>query len=346
MPMSVETALNQAVKHHLAGRYDLARDLYEQVISVNPDSARAHMNLGALQLLHGEFDAGWREFRWRRRGQANQLPLWDGSPLNGEGLLVRGEQGAGDNIQFIRYLPFTARMGGPVGFLTLPGMKRLLSSMKGDWRVLEPGDQASGLHAEIPVMDLPALAGTRVETVPAPVPYLHAEPALVEFWRGRLAPGGGRRIGLTWQGNPDNPRDQQRSVPLRRFAPLMEALDTRWFGLQVGPGEDQAAGFNAPGEFDHLGPELGAHSGKFVDDAAVIAHLDLVITVDTAIAHLAGAMGKPVWIVLPREADWRWLLARSDSPWYPTARLFRQSVSGDWDGPLAEMAEALATLAG
>ena len=341
MQISPETALEQATEHHLSGRYELARDLYEYVIDVNPDSARAHMNLGMLLLLHGDFEAGWREFSWRRHGQPGQLAAWDGRPLTGEGVLIRGEQGAGDNIQFLRYVPVIKRAGGRPAVLTRPGMKRLIQSFDADLAVFEPGEQVSDLAFEVAVMDLPGLSKTTLSTIPAEVPYMSAEPGLMAEWGNRLGPPAGRRIGLCWQGNPDKPRDKLRSIPLTDFAPLIETPGTEWYGLQVGPGEEQVPGFRHIGKFTHLGGRLGASSDHFVDAAAAMTELDLVITVDTAIAHLAGALARPVWILLPHNPDWRWLLERDDSPWYPTARLFRQADAGDWSVPLAAIAAAL-----
>jgi len=335
--------MDAALADHLAGRYASARSLYTQVLGQEPDNTVAHMNLGTVLLTLGEFEPGWREFSWRRRLQSNQLPVWDGTQLDGRGILVRGEQGAGDNIQFMRYLPMVSAMGGQVSALTLPGMKRLFSSMSESATILEPGDHAGGLHVEIPIMDLPGVLGTTSESIPAPIPYLRAEPELAENWRLRLGPAKGLRVGLCWQGNSDMPRDELRSVPLNRFAPLMSVPGTEWFGLQVGSGEDQVPSFNAPGSFVHLGPRLRGGPDKFINDAAVMEQLDLVISVDTSVAHLAGAVGKSVWILLAREADWRWMLERQDTPWYPTARLFRQTVSGDWEAPLSEMTSALAT---
>jgi len=339
--MTLADALESASTHHLQGRYADAMALYEAVLEREPDNAQARMNLGMLLLLHGNFEDGWPAFKWRRHAQPNQLPLWDGSELNGKGVLIRGEQGAGDNIQFLRYLPFVAARGGRASVLTLPGMKRLLGSMDSGIEILEPGDQASDLHVEVPVMDLPGLAGTSIDSIPAPVPYLYAEPALQEAWEGRLGPAAGRRIGLCWQGNPEKPRDELRSIALNRFLPLFARPGIQWFGLQVGAGEDQVPELDGNADFTHLGPHLGAGPDKFIEAAAVIATLDLVITVDTAIAHLAGALGRPVWILLPKIPDWRWLLERQDSPWYPTARLFRQVTAGDWNAPLDAMADEL-----
>ncbi len=339
--LSLSDALDQALQHHLEGRYEDAMALYRAILDHDPENSQAHMNLGMVLLLLGQFEVGWPEFRWRRHGQTQQLAAWDGGALDGKGILVRGEQGAGDNIQFLRYLPEIIARGGRPAVLTLPGMKRLFSNLDGAPEILEPGDQASGLAVEVPLMDLPALFGATLHTIPAPIPYLKAEPALIDAWAARLGPTSKRRIGLCWQGNPEKPRDALRSVPLSRFEPLFGVPGTEWFGLQVGPGEDQVRDLTGVTNFTHLGTRLGAGPDKFVDAAAVISQLDLIISVDTAIAHLAGALGKPVWILLPKEPDWRWLLGRDDSPWYPTARLFRQSTSGDWEAPLSELGAQL-----
>jgi len=342
--LSLDEALALANDHHQAGRFADALAIYQAVLERAPDCAPAQINMGALLLLHGNFADGWPAFAWRRHGQQGQLAVWNGRPLDGRGILIRGEQGAGDNIQFLRYVADVESLGGRPVVLTLPGMKRLFAGLAGGAHIVEPGDQVSDLACEVPVMDLPGLLGTTAETIPAEVPYLSAEPALVAEWRERLGPARGPRIGLCWQGNPDKPRDHLRSIPLARFEALFGLAGSHWFGLQVGPGEDQAAAFADHQSFTHLGAALGESPDKFVDTAAVIANLDLVISVDTAIAHLAGAMAKPVWVLLPFVPDWRWMLERTDSPWYPTARLFRQPAPGDWDTPLGQLAAAMETM--
>ena len=341
--LSLANALELAHGHFMAARFGEASSLFQAIIEKYPDCAPAHVNLAAIMLMQGRFETGWAEFEWRRHGQPGQLKPWDGRDLNGEKVLVRGEQGAGDNIQFLRYASAIGGRGGEAVVLTLPGMKRLFGNLAGVAAVLEPGDQASGLSYEVPAMSLPGIFGTTVDSVPADIPYLQAEPNLTAEWASRLSDGQGLKVGLCWQGNPEKPRDNLRSMPLAAFRPLMDTPGTLWVSLQVGAGTEQAMAIELPDTFSQLGPGFDAGGDKFIDSAAVIANLDLVITVDTSIAHLAGAMGRPVWVLLAFVADWRWMLEREDSPWYPTDRLFRQTAPGDWDDVIERVRAALDT---
>ena len=216
-------------------------------------------------------------------------------------------------------------------------LHRLLAGCPGVAAVVTEKDPLPEFDVHAPLMSLPGLLGTTLATVPAEVPYLFADAPSIARWREQLGPIGGVRIGIAWQGNPDYKRDRFRSIPLLQFAPLAGIAGVRLLGLQKGPGRDQLAGVADRFAVTDLGPQLD----DFLDTAAVLSNLDLVITSDTSIAHLAGALGVPVWVALPAAPDWRWLLGREDSPWYPTMRLFRQATRGDWEGVFRRMAEAL-----
>jgi hypothetical protein len=268
-------------------------------------------------------------------------PPWDGSPLDGRTILVHAEQGLGDTMQFLRYVPLVRRRGGRVILVCQPPLMRLLSRVPGIERLVAWGEPLPEYDVQVPLMSLPGLFGTTLETVPAEVPYLDAEPALVEAWRHRLGSYAGFQVGIVWQGNPRFRFDRLRSIPLAQFAPLARVPGVHLLSLQKGPGRDQLAAL--PGSFPvtDLGHQLDETTGAFLDTAAVMKNLDLVITSDTVAAHLAGALGVPVWVALHDVPDWRWLLDREDSPWYPTMRLFRQTRPGQWEEVFERIAAAL-----
>ncbi len=216
-------------------------------------------------------------------------------------------------------------------------LHRLLACCPGVTAVVAPGDPLPEFDVHAPLMSLPGLFGTTLATIPAEVPYLFPEAGSIDRWREQLGPIGGLKIGIAWQGSPDHPRDRFRSIPLLQFAPLAGIAGVRLLSLQKGPGRDQLATVADRFAVTDLGPRLD----DFLVTAAVLSNLDLVITADTAVAHLAGALGVPVWVALPVAPDWRWLLAREDSPWYPTMRLFRQASWGDWEGVFRRMADEL-----
>jgi tetratricopeptide (TPR) repeat protein len=326
-------------------RPEEAAACYEMALRYEAGNASTHWNLALAWLMAGDFQRGWKEYewRWKRPGTpARQLPrpLWEGLSLEGRTILLWCEQGLGDAVQFARYAPLVQARGGRVVlecpdllrplFRTLAGVDELVTEEK--WVSL-----AFDCHA--PLMSLPGLFGTTLATVPADVPYLTAEPALVETWRGRLGALDGFKVGVAWQGNPHHKWDRWRSVPLPVFASLAEVSGVRLVSLQKGPGVEQLPAIKDRFDVTELGEEFV--KGSWGDTAAVMAALDLVVSVDTATAHLAGALGVPVWVPLPTLVDWRWLLGRDDSPWYPTMRLFRQKALGDWEPVFDRMAGAL-----
>jgi Tfp pilus assembly protein PilF len=310
----------------------------DQALRLRPDYAEAHRNRGMTLLLLGDWEQGWREYEWRRRcpeaRPPERLPLWDGAPLGGRTILLRAEQGMGDTLQFIRYAPIVQQRGGRVVVACPASLVRLLTAAPGIDRVLTAENEGIAVDVWIPLPSLPGIFGTTPTTVPGRVPYLFADPALVAEWRQQWASLQGFKIGIVWQGNPKHSGDRWRSVPLSAFAPITALGGIHLFSLQMGAGCEQIPSFAE--RFPLV--DLSGSLRDFMDTAAVLMNLDLVITVDTAVAHLAGALGVPVWLALPWPAEWRWLLEREETPWYPSMRLFRQTKRGDWESVFTRIA--------
>jgi hypothetical protein len=264
------------------------------------------------------------------------MPDWNGEPLAGKGIYLYIEQGFGDAIMFARYAPMVAARGGTVLFCVRPPLKELLTGLPGVI-VGVPGDQGPRCHYMCPLLSLPRIFKTRLDIIPGGVPYIHAVPERVEKWKPRIPRDGKLTVGLVWAGGRDYKADRVRTVGFERFAPLLGHPDVRYVSLHTELREEDAARMAAHPEIVHFGSEIV----DFADTAAIVSQLDLVISVDTAVAHLAGAMAKPLWLLLPFTPDWRWLLGRDDSPWYPTVRLFRQERNGDWPGVIARVRVAL-----
>ncbi|MGA3066101.1 MAG: tetratricopeptide repeat protein [Tepidisphaeraceae bacterium] len=321
-----------------------AIEAYETAIRLQPDLALAHWNLSWSLLLRGDFARGWREYEWRGEAKGSgrlrkfAQPQWKGEDLTAKTIVLHAEQGLGDTIQFIRYAPMVAERGGRVIFLGQKKLARLLRCVAGLDGVLTSGSPLPEFDYQCPLLSLPGVFGTDLDSIPRAIPYLTAEPELVEQWRAKIADGSQLQVGLVWAGSPTNKGDHKRSIALRKFAPLGEVAGIRFHSLQKG----SAASQTPPEGMNFVDHE--AEIKDFADTAALITNLDLVISVDTAAAHLAGALGKPVWMLVRFDPDWRWLLDRNDSPWYPTLRLFRQHQSGDWEEPIREIAQALAAL--
>lgn len=327
-----------------------AEACYDQALALDENLPRARFNLGVLRLRQGRWEAGWRGLEARDWYAALkrqlQCPLWRGEPLAGRPLLIGYEVGHGDMVQFSRYaVLLKARGAGAITLLCHPALKRLFATLAGVDTLLGfdeswPSPQPWALWT--PLMSLPYQCATRLDNIPASLPYLHAEPALVAHW-AEVLPAGRLRVGLVWKGNPKFENDADRSLPsLATLLPLAVVPGVVFASLQKGAGEDEAA--QPPAGLQVTA--LGARMRDFADAAAIIAGLDLVIAVDTAMAHLAGALGKPCWLMLPRyQTDWRWLEERSDSPWYPgVMRLFRQRTAGDWTPVVDAMVTALRAL--
>jgi hypothetical protein len=317
-----------------------AMRIYRMMLRRAPNDRALHYSLGQLLLLVGDFEAGLEEWEWRTQAQM-PLPRWRGAPLKGARIFVRGEQGFGDNFQFVRYAPMIAARGGTVVVGTRGGLRPLLSTVPGVSQVIESGEAIENIACQIPMMSLPYIFGTRLNTIPAQVPYIAADGDRVAAWQARFAARPGLRVGLVWSGNPDATYNARRSPGLAAVRPLMDCPGVTIYGLQMGAGRTDLQGAALPDSFTDLGPDLKS----FSDTAAAMMALDLVISSCTSPAHLAGALGRPVWIMLAMDSDWRWLRDREDSPWYPTARLFRQAKAGAWDLPVARMRGELERLA-
>jgi len=321
------------------GRVTAAIEACETAIRLQPDFSQAHWNLAIAALLGGDLSRGFAAYEWRTRHRLYQRdfvnlpgPVWDGGDPAGKTILVRSEQGYGDTIQCARYLPLIRDAGGLPVLLTKPAVKPLVRCMRGI-QIVENTDRLPSYDAWIDQMSLPHVFGTTLATIPEPGGYLQAEAARVGAWRRRLP--GGRKVGVVFAGNPLHRNDRRRSIPLELVSCLPDIPGITFVNLQHGPA---AAGLRLA--------DLSAQLPDFAETAALVENLDLVVTVDTSIAHLAGALGKPAWVLLPAAPDWRWLLERSDSPWYASLRLMRQERAGDWSSVLARVMRALPSVAG
>jgi hypothetical protein len=331
------------------GRFQEALGSYAAAVRDKPDYVEAHCNAGLVRLLLGEFEKGWEEYEWEWRQPrfsppAFLRPRWDGSPLPGRTIMLYAERGLGDAILFVRYARLLQERGARVVVACQRPLTRILARCPGIDQLIAQGDALPPYDLWAPLMGLPFHLGTRVDTIPATLPYLWADPVLVDQWRRVLEDLPGFKIGIAWQGNPHYSADGQRSFRLMEFAPLAEVPGVRLVSLQKGPGSEQLRTVDEHWPLTDLGCRLDETAGAFMDTAAVMMSLDLIVTSDTAIANLAGAMGLPAWVALPAVPDWRWLLDRDDCPWYPSTRLFRQDRPGDWPGVFRRIAEAVQEL--
>jgi tetratricopeptide (TPR) repeat protein len=344
-------ALNSlGVVLHRQAKLDEAMACYEQALRLQPDSALPHFNRALIWLLAGNFEQGWPEYEWRLKGpngpvRPSHPPRWDGSPLAGRTILLYAEQGLGDTLHFIRYASVLHEQGARVVVEAQKPLIRLLSGNPGIDQLVAQGTILPDCDVQASLLDVPGVLRTSLATIPAKIPYIHADTELIEDWHRELSGLPGFKIGIAWQGNPDHPLDQPRSVALKHFAPLARLEGVRLISLQKGPGAEQLAALTDPFPVTDLSARLDEKPGAFMDTAAVMKNLDLIVTSDTAIAHLAGALGVPVWVALSLVPDWRWLLHRDDSPWYPTMRLFRQTELGNWQEVFARLASAVQKLA-
>jgi tetratricopeptide (TPR) repeat protein len=326
------------------GQLDGSIAACRQAIALRPDYADAHFNLSLSLLANGCFQQGWEEYEWRWKCKDLSTPRnfaqpqWDGRPLEGRTILLYTEQGFGDALQFMRYLPLVAERGGRIIVECQAELQRILQTIAGKWQVVARGQPLPAFDLHCPLLSLPRVFGTNLANVPNIVPYLHADAEDASGWQHRLADYSPRvKVGLAWAGSPTHTNDRNRSIKLARLAPLGRAPGVRFFSLQKGAAAAEARTPPPGMELVDWTQDLKDFAGT----AALIANLDLVIAVDTAVVHLAGAMGKPVWTLLPYVPDWRWLMGREDSPWYPTMRFFRQPSRGEWAGVVQRVADAL-----
>jgi tetratricopeptide (TPR) repeat protein len=327
------------------GRVEESIASSRRVIELVPSGAQAHHNLSVALLLIGEFEEGWREYEWRweREGYRSmdfdfRRSRWTGDDLAGRTILLRAEQGLGNTLQFVRYLPMVAGRGGRILLEVQPELIGLLKQLPHVERWIACGEPAPHFDVQCPLMSLPRLFGTTLQNIPRQSPPLRADPDLTRAWGSRMKEeSGALKVGLVWAGNPTNRNDRNRSMPPKDLCPLARIPGVRFYGLRKHPASEEPT--TPPPELRLI--DWAADIKDFADTAALVANLDLVISVDTSVAHLAGAMGKPVWVMLAFAPDWRWMRHRDDTPWYPTMRLFRQPGIGDWQGVIEQVAKAL-----
>ncbi len=324
------------------GRFDEAIRACNNAIQRKPDLPAAHLNLASAELVLGNLERGWTEYEWRMRcpdalpPRRISLPAWDGTRIDGKTILLYSEQGFGDAIHFIRYMPMVAALGGRVVLECPAALLPLFRGSPGVERTVATGAALPGCDLQCALPSLPGMFKTTLGSIPAAKPYLAADAKTAESWRKRIAPSGDvLQVGLAWAGRAENRNDRNRSIRLEKFSPLANVTGVRFHSLQT----------NRPANAPFALSDWSDLLKDFAQTAGLIENLDLVISVDTAVAHLAGAMGKRVWLLLPFPPDWRWMLNRIDSPWYPTMRLFRQKDAGDWDAVIRRVAEELAETA-
>ncbi len=351
-PDYAEAYINLGNVLQFQGKTDDAIAAYNHAIELNPTNAKAHINLAGAFLLSGNLVDGFTEYEWRTKVKppdkfsawCNDQPRWGGENFSGKRLLVYDEQGCGDTIQFCRYLPLVKARGGTVQFTTKQPLLRLFTDFPGIDGVIEHTEAAiagTEFDLAVPLMSLPHIFGSTLPTIPANIPYLTVEQHFITGWRSILnCSDSNLRVGLAWGGNPAHPWGHIRDCGLKAMSSLADIPGVTFYSLQIGEATNRTK-TTLPGM---KLIDLTDDFEDFADTAALIMNLDLVISVDTAVAHLAGALGKPVWTLLPAAGEWRWLLARNDSPWYPTMRLFRQSAPGDWNSVITAVARELRTL--
>ena len=338
-PANPEAYSNLGGVLDLQGRLKESMAAYDRALELGRDFPVALFNRSLLWLRKGDFVLGLPDYehRWhlnKRRDFGE--PQWYGQPLKGAKILLYPEQGLGDTVQFLRYVSMVQAVGGQVILEVQPQIRRLAEHLPDVAQIICVGETLPPFDWHCPLMSLPLAFSTTLNTIPARVPYLTI-PQEVDAMRVLPGEGRGLRVGIVWAGSPGHLRDRFRSIPLELLKPLFALEGVQFYSLQLGPAAEELKEAGAPAGVIELAPEIE----DMADTAALIAHLDLVITVDTAVAHLAGALGKPVWVMLPLVPDWRWLLDREDSPWYPTMRLFRQAKLGDWTSVVEAVRSAL-----
>jgi len=337
-PNRAETHSNLGIALQRQGRYAEALASYGRALAVKPDYAEAHFNRAHALLTTGELDEGWQEYEWRfavaRYDRKFGQPLWSGEPLAGRSILIHAEQGFGDALQFVRYVPMVAECGGKVVLEVPEPLVRLARTVAGASEVAATGDPLPTYDCHCPLLSLPRVFKTNLATIPNAVPYLRVPAEASAAWAERIPTTPGPRVGIVWAGTAVG------AIDLRLLQPLWEVDRVSWFSLQAGDRSGDISSLSGVKIAD-LSPWLV----DFAETAAAVCRLDLVISVDTSVAHLSGALGRPTWLLLRDPPEWRWLLECQESPWYPTARLFRQRCADDWPGVAREVAAALAQMA-
>jgi tetratricopeptide (TPR) repeat protein len=327
------------------GKYREAIEAYSRALAIKQDYPKGHANLSQAYLVLGDYPRGWAEYEWRLQvpsivgTRRFERPRWDGSDPAGKTIFVHTEQGFGDMIQFVRFVPELIARGAKV---ILESPAELVRIFQGFGEVLSPGQVIPAHDMHCPLLSLAGVFGVTAESIPAPIPYLKGEPSLVEQWSRRFDSSDKRlRVGLVWGGRGTHTNDRNRSMKLRQFGPLASVKQAAFYSLQKGAAAAELA--DPPPGMQLI--DWTAELGDFADTAALIQNLDLLITADTAVAHLGGSMGKPVWVLVPAVPDWRWMLEREDSRWYPTVRLFRQRLVGEWAEVMGRVAGELGKIA-
>jgi len=330
----------------LAGRGHLKEAIAtcDRILARNPQAEESRYNRGIFKLRSGDFATGWADYesRWKRPGfrlasPAPNVPTWNGEPLAGKSLLIFAEQGLGDALHFARYAPLVAALGATVSFHVPRRLVALLRTLSDQVRVVDAIDPAEKFDYQVPLLGIPMRLATDLSNIPGEVPYLAAQAERVARWRDAIGPAG-YKIGIAWQGNPGHDMDRGRSIALREFHALSKIPSVRLISLQKDEGLDQIAGKPADMPLETLGSNFDAGNDAFLDTAAVMQCVDLIVTSDTSIAHLAGALGRPTWVALRHTPEWRWFEHRADSPWYPTMKLFRQKRPGEWSAVFDDIA--------
>jgi tetratricopeptide (TPR) repeat protein len=346
-PQDAEAQLQLGHLYQQVDRHEESLSAYERAVALEPDRPDFHFARAQALLFLGRYEEGWQEYDWRwRMPSLNEAmlrfsePRWDGRKLEQGTVLLHGESAFGDAIQFVRYATLAAERCAKVIVQCPPALQALIAGVPGVAQAVPEGEPLPPFDAHLPLIACPLLFGTTLATVPWRGPYFHADAARAAHWRERVAQAAPRRrkVGVLWTGNANNPNNRQRSFEARQLALLAPAgHDVSFFSLQKGAPPPQAG--DLPPEMHFV--DLTAELRDFSDTAALLAQLDLVIAVDTSVAHLAGALGRPTWLLLPHSAEWRWLADGADCPWYPTMRLFRLETERDWEGGLRKVAQAL-----
>lgn len=351
-PQSTTMRYNAGYSLRQMGKNKEAIEFYEQTIKLNPHYAKSHFSLGLSLLQLGNFERGWQEHEWRwaaydEKPPEYKKPVWDGSDPKGKTIFITCEQGLGDTFQFIRYAQLLKEKGAQVLVQTQSPLKTILQQCPYIDRVVSVGDILPDFDFHVATMSLPLLFKTQIDTVPANIPYLYAKPELVAYWQKELATDTNFKIGLCWHGNPNYSTQALRetvkakSCHVHTFLPLADIKGISLYSLQKVGGTDQLKELNGKLTIKEFTGDFDNTHGRFMDTAAVIKQLDLVITIDTSIAHFAAALGTPTWVLLPEPADWRWIIGRNDTPWYPNMRLFKQHQRGDWQSAMHDITTAL-----